>query len=130
MKLLSSLIFFLSYATISLSFSLNSYSLVRNKNAVLKMAHAAPTGTPSSLDDMVTRALEGLGKKKKLSLLGSTGSIGTQTLDIVRERPAQFECVAMAAGANIDLLAQQIVEFKPKIVSVAEQTTQKCSALS
>ena len=51
--------------------------------------HAAPTDTSGSLKEMVNRALEGIGKKKKLSLLGSTGSIGTQTLDIVRERPNQ-----------------------------------------
>jgi len=82
--------------------------------------HAAPTDTPDSLKDMVDRAIEGLGRKKKLSLLGSTGSIGTQTLDICRERPAQFECVAMAAGNNLDLLAQQIAEFKPKLVSIRE----------
>ena len=67
---------------------------------------------------MTARALEGLGIQKKISLLGSTGSIGTQTLDICRERPAQFQCVAMAAGSNIDLLAEQIAEFKPKIVSI------------
>ena len=66
---------------------------------------------------MTARALEGLGVQKKLSLLGSTGSIGTQTLDICRERPAQFKCVAMAAGSILDLLVEQIAEFKPKIVS-------------
>lgn len=50
--------------------------------------------------------------------VGSTGSIGTQTLDICRERPLQFQCVAMAAGDNLDLLSQQIMEFKPKLVSI------------
>lgn len=80
--------------------------------------HAAPTDTPSSLKDMTDRALEGLSRKKVISLLGSTGSIGTQTLDICRERPAQFECVAMAAGSNLDLLVQQITEFKPKLVCI------------
>lgn len=100
----------------------NSYAIVNNANYVrlktsIRMIHAAPTGTASSLDDMVTRALEATGKKK-LSLLGSTGSIGTQTLDIVRERPEQFECVAMSAGSNLDLLARQIAEFSPKIVSI------------
>ena len=82
--------------------------------------HACPTDTPESLQDMVNRSIDGLGKKKRLSLLGSTGSIGTQTLDICRERPAQFECVAMAAGGNLDLLAQQIAEFKPKLVSIRD----------
>jgi len=84
--------------------------------------HAAPTDTPESLQDMTTRALQGMGKKKKLSLLGSTGSIGTQTLDIVRERPEFFECVAMAAGGNLDLLAAQIAEFSPKLVSIRESS--------
>jgi len=85
-------------------------------------AHAAPFDSPAALQDMVDRAILGLGKKKKLSLLGSTGSIGTQTLDICRERPEQFECVAMAAGNNIDLLAKQIFEFKPKLVSIRDSS--------
>ena len=84
------------------------------------MAHAADVNTAESMKEMVDRALLGMGKKKKLSLLGSTGSIGTQTLDICRERPEQFECVAMAAGSNLDLLAQQIAEFKPKLVSISD----------
>ena len=66
---------------------------------------------------MITRGLQSTAKKK-LSLLGSTGSIGTQTLDIVRERPDYFECVAMAAGDNVELLAAQIAEFKPILVSI------------
>jgi 1-deoxy-D-xylulose-5-phosphate reductoisomerase len=98
-------------------------SFTRQNNVFLSgslVEHAAPTDTPESLKEMVNRSLEGIGKKKKLSLLGSTGSIGTQTLDIVRERPEQFECVAMAAGGNLDLLAQQIAEFKPKLISVRD----------
>ena len=87
-------------------------------STIMQLApHACPTDSPESLQEMVTRALEGLEKKKRISLLGSTGSIGTQTLDICRERPGQFECVAMAAGGNLDLLAQQIAEFSPKLVS-------------
>ena len=86
--------------------------------------HAAPTDTAESLTDMTARALEGLGVQKKLSLLGSTGSIGTQTLDICRERPEQFKCVAMAAGSNLDLLVEQIAEFKPKVVSIQNSKDQ------
>lgn len=56
---------------------------------------------------------------KKITLLGSTGSIGTQALEIVREHPAQFKVCAMAAGTNIDLCANQIKEFLPALVSVA-----------
>jgi 1-deoxy-D-xylulose-5-phosphate reductoisomerase len=99
---------------------------ISNRSPYLAMAlapHAAPTDSPNSLRDMTNRALEGLSKKKVLSLLGSTGSIGTQTLDIVRERPNQFECVAMAAGSNLDLLVKQIVEFMPKIVSVQKESS-------
>jgi hypothetical protein len=44
---------------------------------------------------------------QRFSLLGSTGSIGTQTLDIVREQPEKFEIVALAAGGNLELLADQ-----------------------
>ena len=45
---------------------------------------------------------------QKFSLLGSTGSIGTQTLEIVAENPDRFEVVALAAGSNIELLAEQV----------------------
>lgn len=55
---------------------------------------------------------------KLISILGSTGSIGTQTLDIVREHPDKFKVIGLAAGNNITLLAEQIREFKPQIVSI------------
>jgi len=93
---------------------------VRSATVRMLAGHAAPFDTPAAMTEMVDRALQGLEKKKRLSLLGSTGSIGTQTLDICRERPGQFECVAMAAGGNLDLLAQQIAEFKPKLVSIRD----------
>lgn len=55
---------------------------------------------------------------QKFSLLGSTGSIGTQTLDIVAENPEKFKITAMAAGSNVELFAEQIQKFEPKLVSV------------
>ncbi len=55
---------------------------------------------------------------KKVSILGSTGSIGTQTLEVVRAYKEEFEVTALAAGNNITLLEQQILEFKPKVVCV------------
>ncbi|MFI3200183.1 MAG: 1-deoxy-D-xylulose-5-phosphate reductoisomerase [Eubacteriales bacterium] len=58
--------------------------------------------------------------KKKIAILGSTGSIGTQTLDIVRQNE-DLEVVAMAAGSNIVLLEQQIREFQPKYVGIWEE---------
>lgn len=58
---------------------------------------------------------------KKISILGSTGSIGKQTLDVVRENRDKFEIVAISANSNIELLLEQIVEFKPKYVTVFEE---------
>eukprot|EP00953_Heterococcus_sp_UTEX-ZZ885_P041824 21314-Heterococcus_DN1.PRE.1 len=78
-------------------------------------ATGAPVNSVESFKKTHRLALEGQnGFKKKLSLLGSTGSIGTQTLDICEEKPDLFEVTALAAGSNIDLLAEQIVKFKPK----------------
>ncbi len=56
---------------------------------------------------------------KKIALLGSTGSVGTQTLDIVRSNPERFQVVALAAGNNSELLISQAKEFQPSLVSVA-----------
>ncbi|AFZ52883.1 1-deoxy-D-xylulose-5-phosphate reductoisomerase [Cyanobacterium aponinum] len=57
---------------------------------------------------------------KLITILGSTGSIGTQTLDIVRDHPDKFKVVGLAAGNNINLLAEQIREFKPEIVAIRD----------
>jgi len=105
----------LSFRSIS---AVSAVSMIADSYSDPLVPHAAPTDTAESLTDMTARALKGLGVQKKLSLLGSTGSIGTQTLDICRERPAQFKCVAMAAGSNLDLLSDQIIEFKPSLVSI------------
>lgn len=58
---------------------------------------------------------------KAITLLGSTGSIGTQTLDILEHHPDQFRLVGLAAGNNIDLLAQQVRQFKPEIVAICNE---------
>jgi 1-deoxy-D-xylulose-5-phosphate reductoisomerase len=57
---------------------------------------------------------------KQVTLLGSTGSIGTNTLDVVRRNRHRFEIYALAAGRNFDLLADQIREFQPKVAVVSE----------
>ncbi len=54
---------------------------------------------------------------KKIAVLGSTGSIGTQTLDVISRRPEDYEVVGLAAGANIGLLLEQVRQFKPRWVS-------------
>ncbi len=53
---------------------------------------------------------------KTISILGSTGSIGTQTLDVIRTHADKFEVYGLSANNNIELLIKQIIEFKPKIV--------------
>jgi 1-deoxy-D-xylulose-5-phosphate reductoisomerase len=55
---------------------------------------------------------------KRLSILGSTGSIGVNTLHIVSQFPERFEVISLSAGLNTKLLKQQILQFRPKIVSV------------
>jgi len=55
---------------------------------------------------------------KMISLLGSTGSIGVNALDVVRRNPDRFAVAAMTAGSNVELFAQQVKEFKPSLISV------------
>ncbi|HOO61938.1 MAG TPA: 1-deoxy-D-xylulose-5-phosphate reductoisomerase, partial [Bacillota bacterium] len=62
---------------------------------------------------------------KNLCILGSTGSIGTQTLEVVRGFPGAFGVSALSCGMNVSLLAKQIVEFRPQVVSVASETKRK-----
>jgi 1-deoxy-D-xylulose-5-phosphate reductoisomerase len=57
---------------------------------------------------------------KAITLLGSTGSIGTQTLDIVAQYPDQFRIVGLAAGRNVDLLIQQVRQFRPQIAALLD----------
>ena len=58
---------------------------------------------------------------KKISLLGSTGSIGTQCLDIIRDNKDKYQVVALACGSNVDLLSEQIEEFSPVLAAVADE---------
>src|SRR5580700_4737037 len=58
---------------------------------------------------------------KHISILGSTGSIGTQCLKVVDSLPGRFEVVALAAGSNVSLTAEQVRRHKPKVVSVGTE---------
>ena len=58
---------------------------------------------------------------KRISILGSTGSIGTQCLSVVDSLPGRFEVVAIAAGSNVALAADQVTRHHPKIVSVGTE---------
>ncbi|TYA14319.1 1-deoxy-D-xylulose-5-phosphate reductoisomerase [Paenibacillus faecis] len=58
---------------------------------------------------------------KKITVIGSTGSIGTQTLDVVRQHQDQFEVEGLAAGSNAELFVEQVRAFRPKKASVANR---------
>ncbi|PSL51223.1 1-deoxy-D-xylulose 5-phosphate reductoisomerase [Salsuginibacillus halophilus] len=62
---------------------------------------------------------------KRIALLGSTGSIGTQTLEVVRAHPSSFTIEALAAGQNAEKIAAQVAEFQPKVISVADDKTRE-----
>ena len=59
-----------------------------------------------------------MSKRDSVSILGSTGSIGKQTLSVIKEQKDKFKIESLAAGKNISLLLKQISEFKPTMVSV------------
>ncbi len=71
--------------------------------------------------------------KRHISILGSTGSIGTQTLEVIAKHPDLFQVESLAAGSNVNLLLEQIHQFKPKLVSVsnvqlADKVRSECPA--
>lgn len=59
--------------------------------------------------------------KKQIAILGSTGSIGTQTLDVVRANPDRYQVYALSAHRSLDLLIAQAREFKPEVVCIADE---------
>jgi 1-deoxy-D-xylulose-5-phosphate reductoisomerase len=68
---------------------------------------------------------------KGISILGSTGSIGRQTLDVVTAHPGKFQVVGLAGGSNVELVAEQVAKFNPFVVSVATESGARllCDAL-
>jgi 1-deoxy-D-xylulose-5-phosphate reductoisomerase len=60
---------------------------------------------------------------KKLAILGSTGSIGQSTLDVVSQHPDRFEVVGLAEGHDVELLARQVAAFRPRVVSVRDEAS-------
>ncbi len=61
-------------------------------------------------------------RRKGIALLGSTGSIGVNTLEVIRRHPERFFIVSLAAGSNISLLREQVREFSPRFVSVRDSS--------
>lgn len=60
--------------------------------------------------------------KKHIAILGSTGSIGTQTLNVVRRHPEMFEVEVLVAGSNAEMLISQALEFEPNMVVIADKS--------
>lgn len=60
--------------------------------------------------------------RERIAILGSTGSIGTSTLEVIAQHPEQFEVVTLAAGTNVDEMIRQVQRFKPKWVAMATET--------
>ena len=66
-----------------------------------------------------------MGMKKRIAILGSTGSIGTQSLEVIEQNPDKFEVEVLTANNNVDLLIQQAKKFKPNVVVVANPAKYK-----
>ena len=60
--------------------------------------------------------------KKHIAILGSTGSIGTQALEVIKSHPEHFVAEVLTANGNADLLIQQALEFKPNTVVIADES--------
>src|SRR4051794_10059371 len=66
----------------------------------------------------------------RIAVLGSTGSIGRQALDVIRQLPDRFQVVALAAGRNVDELARQVAEFSPRYAFADASSTALDDALA
>jgi 1-deoxy-D-xylulose-5-phosphate reductoisomerase len=80
---------------------------------------SAPVNSKASLQKTIEKSLEGHNFVKHISLLGSTGSIGTQTLDIVDVCSDNFVIDALSAGTNVELMTQQVMKYQPKIACLS-----------
>jgi 1-deoxy-D-xylulose-5-phosphate reductoisomerase len=59
---------------------------------------------------------------KRIAILGSTGSIGRQSTQVIDSLPGEFQVVSLAAGSNIPLVAEQVRKYRPQLVSVGTET--------
>lgn len=64
-------------------------------------------------------------QKRKISILGSTGSIGTQALEVIEKLQDKFEIIALSGGGNVELLKQQAEKFHPKYICIGKETSGK-----
>ena len=64
-------------------------------------------------------------KKKKIAILGSTGSIGRNCLDVIGRFPEKYEVIGLASNTSIDLLAEQVEKFKPREIALFNEDCAK-----
>ncbi|KAK4427138.1 1-deoxy-D-xylulose 5-phosphate reductoisomerase, chloroplastic [Sesamum alatum] len=95
-----------------------------NGGAAMKRVHCSAQPPPSAWPGRAVAEPGRISREgaKPISVVGSTGSIGTQTLEIVAENPDKFKVVALAAGSNVTLLADQVKRFKPQLVAVRNES--------
>jgi len=101
------------------STSLNAISGSKGTGEGWLKRPSAPVNSEASARLTLQESLKGSTFQKRLSLLGSTGSIGTQTLEIVDACPDNFVVDALSAGNNAELMAEQVMKYQPKIASLA-----------
>ena len=104
------------------------YVRVDSEEPTKSYPHAAPVLDEASL----RKTLETLDDEewtRKVGILGSTGSIGTQTLDFARARPDRFEVTSLCAGSNFDLLAKQAAEFRDTLEVIGLSDASKANEL-
>ncbi|KAL7549889.1 hypothetical protein ACHAWF_013142 [Thalassiosira exigua] len=80
---------------------------------------SSPVNTAASLEKTLAESLKGSTFQKRISILGSTGSIGTQTLEIVDACPDNYVVDALSAGNNAELMAEQVMKYSPKVASLS-----------
>ena len=80
---------------------------------------SSPVNTAASLRKTLAECLKGSTFQKRISILGSTGSIGTQTLEIVDACPDNFVVDALSAGNNAELMADQVMRYRPRVASLS-----------
>ncbi len=80
---------------------------------------SSPVNTAASLRKTLAECLKGSTFQKRLSILGSTGSIGTQTLEIVDACPDNFVVDALSAGNNAELMPDQVIRYRPRVASLS-----------
>src|SRR6202011_2131208 len=72
--------------------------------------------------DLLPRPVPQTALVRTISLIGSTGSIGTQAIDVIRNEPGRYRVVALGASTSIDQLAAQATELRPEQVAIADES--------